>query len=555
MPLGPMSPAAPPRHLLPLLAIALLAIATRALLWTHVPYHWDAVQLALGALRYDPMHDCPHMPGYFLFCKTVALLLPEAPSRERVLFTVELLNLAFTLLAAAGTYILTLHLQRGTADDRLPATFAALLLLASPVFWIYSAGTESYTADAAFGAWIAVLLWRAGEGAPRWEALATGVTLGLWAGFRSTGALMALPAALVVYTWRRDFVAAALFLAGAAGTVLTWAPWWLSYYPSPSLQTVRQLSDDLFLPILREHSVLYGAPWQATAKQVALAAGWLLACLGEAGLVTLGLALLLRLRARDGAPAATRRELVGAALLLAPPCFVHGILFAGKPAYWFLVLPALMALVATVACRLASGYLSIRRLALAGAAVLLLAALRFNATLLLTGSSEPHGRALQLLDKYSAGAMLRRQADTAAFAARIGQLAVESEARGETLVVFFTHDSGHLRWRQLQWLAPQVLTILLDRPSEADPAAGRRWRAVLGDREFPLNEAGHPLGMIGPGPLRLLVWCNAADRVRLREIGFTPAGEPDAVTARIDSEETFAPVRDILSGQPPAAAR
>jgi len=490
----------------------------------------------------------------------------------------EWINLASALAAVVGTWFLGREWGGRTNSGSATAHFSALLLLISPVFWVYSAGTESYTIDAALGAWTAWLLWRAvrsartapaADGTPEprprpasspWIYLGVlGLLWASWLGLRSSGAVLVVPALLIALIWiarRRGILHVAVFFLGAGLGLLAWVPFWLRYFPSPSLQTVRRLNAEQLYPFLHDHSMFWGAPWKAAAIQGVRANLWLAACLGEAGLAVVGFLLIRAFLRRRPLPARlpsrnalswSAGELTAAVVFLAPIYLFHALIYIQKPAYWFAALPVVFSLLAAGVCRLKtpaplpegsrrnplllSGYQRPSPfIRIVFASAVLLGAARFLLPAALQPSPPgfpsptPPSALSRLVTKYSAGEMLRRHQEMLAFAHWALQNATEDAARHLNAVFLFA-PGGNQRFRRLEWLCPALTTLLVHeyhpRP-DIDRLTlvrardhGESWIVVEKESESPWVFPPTVDALLPPGDCAIYVWCDESSRVCL----------------------------------------
>jgi hypothetical protein len=192
-------------------ALALLTLLTRIPFRSSVLYNWDSVNFALGVLDFNILQHRPHPPGYLLYVAAgkALTLLTEDPNASLIW-----LSIIAGLLAVLGTYALARLLFRPS-----DAFWSALLLLTSPLFWLYNEVALTYALEAFFSISIAYACFRVLSGSTRWAYVGI-VLLGLAGGFRQTTILFMAP--LAVYaglklTWRHRLGTAALVLVICLG--------------------------------------------------------------------------------------------------------------------------------------------------------------------------------------------------------------------------------------------------------------------------------------------------------------------------------------------------
>ena len=116
---------------------AISAVLTRLPLAGKYLFDWDSVQFALGMSRFDLAAHRPHPPGYLGYIvlgKAVAALFDLDANRA-----LALLSIGAEALTVAGIFLLARRLFGGFAGMA-----AALLLLTSPLYWLYGETALTY---------------------------------------------------------------------------------------------------------------------------------------------------------------------------------------------------------------------------------------------------------------------------------------------------------------------------------------------------------------------------------------------------------------------------
>ena len=200
---------------------AVATLTTRLPLRGRYLFNWDALQFALGIQRFDLATHRPHPPGYIGYIYLGRLLVHlTGASIESVLTAVSIAGETATVV---GLYLIARRLFGDFAGIA-----AALLLLSSPLYWLYGETALTYGLEpglALLGFW---LLYRASRHEGRALVLAAGV-IGLEGAIRESSEVFLLPAlaAVALLALRRGGPAARrpVALAGAslAGTTALWA--------------------------------------------------------------------------------------------------------------------------------------------------------------------------------------------------------------------------------------------------------------------------------------------------------------------------------------------
>lgn len=114
-------------------------IASRLPFRSSVLYNWDAVDFALALERFSVAEDQPHPPGYILYVAAGRIFNFFFNDANSALVAISIVGsaLAVTLIFFLGRDIF----------DRETGMVAALLLLFSPLNWLYSEVALSYEAE------------------------------------------------------------------------------------------------------------------------------------------------------------------------------------------------------------------------------------------------------------------------------------------------------------------------------------------------------------------------------------------------------------------------
>ena len=179
-----------------------------------IPINWDAVQFALGVVRFDLHAHQPHPPGYILYVlmgRAVNLLVGD-PSLSLALLSV---------LASAVTVPLVYLLALDIFDDRGVALGAALLVLGSPLAFYYGSVGLTYMPEMALSAAVGWAAWRVRKTSTFRSVLIMAVLLGLSGGVRQTSMVVLLPVCIWAL-WGGPRKSMAAFGATLAGVTLLW---------------------------------------------------------------------------------------------------------------------------------------------------------------------------------------------------------------------------------------------------------------------------------------------------------------------------------------------
>jgi hypothetical protein len=178
------------------LVFAGLTVLTRLPLAGRYLFNWDAVQFAMGVARFDLAAHRPHPPGYFGYIMlTRALVALTGAGTDTVMVGLSITAEAATV---AGVCLLARR-----ALGEFAGIAAAVLLLTSPLFWLYGETALTYGIEPGLALLAFALVVRGvqrGDGLG-WAALAIAAA----GGIRPTTELFLLPllAMGILLTWRR----------------------------------------------------------------------------------------------------------------------------------------------------------------------------------------------------------------------------------------------------------------------------------------------------------------------------------------------------------------
>ncbi len=168
------------------------SFATRWPFRSHLLYHWDSVDFALGMHDYNVALHQPHPPGYFVYVMLARVLY----------FFVRDDNASLVLLSILGTGIATYLLWRlATRMFGDPVgIFSSLAFFFSPLVWFYGEVGLSYIVSAAVVLGVTNEAWKLLEDAdrPTWRI---GLLVALAGGIRQNLAVFLFP--LWLYAIRR----------------------------------------------------------------------------------------------------------------------------------------------------------------------------------------------------------------------------------------------------------------------------------------------------------------------------------------------------------------
>lgn len=124
-----------------LISLALFAatLATRIPVRSHYLFSWDSAGFALGLERYSMVEHRPHPPGFILYMGLGRLFRLVFHEPDSALVTMSILGGAAAVVA--------LYLVGRSLFDRPTGIIAALLLVFSPMNWLYSSVALSYEVE------------------------------------------------------------------------------------------------------------------------------------------------------------------------------------------------------------------------------------------------------------------------------------------------------------------------------------------------------------------------------------------------------------------------
>ncbi|MFB3902603.1 MAG: protein O-mannosyl-transferase family [Acidobacteriota bacterium] len=227
-------------HVLFLVLLAVLFVATTVPFGSRFPVSWDAGQFVLGMHHFSVTMHQPHIPGYPLFIglgRVLHWLLPVHTS-------LVVVSGLFAAAALAALYWFTWTLSR----EPWLCLVTSVLFLVNPVFWFYREAALTYTVDAFATILVGALSYRAltGRGSLSYPAA---VILGLVGGVRPSVIILLLPVLLFPSLARRRFRQIPVMFLLLAATVLVWlvplivlSGGWAEYQSSARQVTVRQTS-------------------------------------------------------------------------------------------------------------------------------------------------------------------------------------------------------------------------------------------------------------------------------------------------------------------------
>jgi hypothetical protein len=195
-----------------LIGLFVVGIISRLPFRSHLLYHWDSVNFALGMEWFDVRLHQPHPPGYLLYVLLGRLFnLPVGDANASLVW----ISIIFGGLTASVAYLLGRRLF-----GRTQAVIAALFTLTSPAFWFYGEVALTYIVEAFFVTAIALVCLGTLRG--NWRlAFPSALLLGLAGGIRQTTLVLMLP--LWLFSLRRcPWRISLLALCELAATALAW---------------------------------------------------------------------------------------------------------------------------------------------------------------------------------------------------------------------------------------------------------------------------------------------------------------------------------------------
>ena len=328
---------------------AVATFTTRLPLRGQYLFNWDALQFALGIQRFDLATHRPHPPGYIGYIYLGRLLVHlTGASIESVLTAV---SIAGEMATVVGLYLIARRLF-----GEFAGIAAALLLLSSPLYWLYGETALTYGLEpglALLGFW---LLYRASRRDGRGLVLAAGV-IGLEGAIRESSEVFLLPAlAAVALLALRQGGPAARRRVALAGAVLAGATalWALPLFAlSGGLPAYLRVSAELGARVTASSAV-----WRAGLAGLNLDARAIL----DGLVLSLGMFLPLALAAwllrlaegRAQKPRADRWAVALVSLCLAPAFATYLLIHIGQLAYVLFGVPLLLLFAGPVLTRLAA---------------------------------------------------------------------------------------------------------------------------------------------------------------------------------------------------------
>jgi hypothetical protein len=157
---------------------------TRFMFRSHYLYDLDSVNFALAMRRFDPRVHQPHPPGYFLYISAGRLLN----------ITFHDANLSLVVLSILASCALVIVIYKITLDwfGPMPAQFAGLFFLLSPLAWFHGIVALTYIVEAFFSGLLGYLCWRIDYGRAR-LILPAAIILGVSAGVRPSSLVFLAP--------------------------------------------------------------------------------------------------------------------------------------------------------------------------------------------------------------------------------------------------------------------------------------------------------------------------------------------------------------------------
>jgi hypothetical protein len=333
---------------------AVATVATRFPMRGRYLFNWDALQFALGIQRFDLATHRPHPPGYIGYIYLGRLLTHlTGATIETVLTAVSIAGEAATI---AGLYLVARRLF-----GEFAGLAAALLLLSSPLYWMYGETALTYGLEPALallGFW---LLYRASRQSGRRLVLAAAV-IGLEGAIRESSEVFLLPALATValVALRRGGPASRRTVALAAAAVLgATALWALPLVAlSGGLPAYLRVSAELGARVTA-NSAIWRAGLAGLNLDTSAVLNGLLMSLGIFLPLLLAAGLLRLAEGRALRPPPDRGAVALVALCLAPALVTYLLIHIGQLAYVLFGVPLLLLFAGPVLTRLAT--LTLRR--------------------------------------------------------------------------------------------------------------------------------------------------------------------------------------------------
>lgn len=339
-------------------ALGAATVASRLPLRGRYLFNWDSLQFALGMQRFDLAAHRPHPPGYVGYIYLGRLLTHlTGAGAESVLTVISITGEAATV---AGLYLLARRFF-----GEFAGIAAALLMLTSPLYWVYGETALTYGLEPGLALLAFWLLWRATRHQGRGLVTAA-VVIGLEGAIRQSSELfLVLPlAVLAVVALRRGEPAARRRVARAVAALIGATALWAL----PLIVLSGGLPDYLRSSAeLGSRVTASSALWRAGLAGLNLNSGavlnGLLLSLGPFLPLVVAVGLMRLAGARGSSPAPSRRTPVLAILCLAPALVTYLVIHIGQLAYVLFGVPLLLLFAGPVLTRLTTLVLPGRELA------------------------------------------------------------------------------------------------------------------------------------------------------------------------------------------------
>jgi hypothetical protein len=508
----------------PLLALCLGAatVLTRLPLRGQYLFNWDSVQFALGIQRFDLASHRPHPPGYVGYIYLGRLLTHiTGASAQTVLTAISIAGEAATVV---GIYLLARRLF-----GEFAGIAAALLLVTSPLYWMYGETALTYGLEPGLALLAFWMLWRATRNEGRGLVTAAAV-IGLEGAIRESSEVFLAPALAVIamLALRRGGPLARRRVAWAVvaltGATMLWAVPLLVV--SGGLSAYMRDSAELGARVTGS-SALWRAGLAGLKLNTEAVLNGLLLSLGPFLSLLVAIGLLKLAGIKGTSPQPSRRTVVLAGLCLAPALSTYLLVHIGQLAYVLFGIPVLLLFVGPVLTSLATTVLPRR---------------------------EVGGRRLR------AGALVAfAAANVVLFAVPENSLAAQVRARDEhaaamiaavrwfdpATTVLITDPEGPASYRTAMYYLPEYDVIALGRDSH--DRAGEMFSNRAGAPEYALARFDRT------GPLRLPVDRVAVilDQAVLRSIGDRLWLETSTYGPRVDDRMYFT---NLSGADPPLSS-
>jgi hypothetical protein len=201
-------------------ALAAIAVALRAPLQGRYLFNWDAIQFALGVQHFNIAIHRPHPPGYVGYVALGRVFTMLSGGDPQV-------GLVWLSIAAEAAAVVVLYLAAREAMGERAGVASALLLLTSPLYWLYGETALTYSVEPLL---VLVAFWLALRcvGPQRGGLVPLALVVGAAGAIRPTTEALLLP--LLVYAaWmhlrRRRVTAVATIVRAAAPLAATSTAW------------------------------------------------------------------------------------------------------------------------------------------------------------------------------------------------------------------------------------------------------------------------------------------------------------------------------------------